>query len=428
MVRGRSRRQAVPNVRAIGSPLFLATVLILGVLAGPKPALAQTNQSALPWDLNVLAHPPKWTALERPKTDGVKAVFFTGPAFRGQPTRVFAWLGIPKITAPEKAPGLVLVHGGGGTAFEEWVRLWVGRGYAAIAMDTCGCVSSGGYANHPRHEHGGPPGWGGFDQIDQPIRDQWPYHAVADVILAHSLICSFPGVDPERTGLTGISWGGYLACIVAGVDQRFKFAAPVYGCGFLGDNSRWVDTFKQMGQAKSQQWLKLWDPAVYLPHAQMPLLWVTGTTDPAYPMDSLQKSYRLSKAPRTLCVRVGMSHGHGGPGENPEEIHAMASAVLKDGADLARITTKGREGQNVWVAFESRTPILKAELNYTTDTCQWAKRGWKTIPANLDTKACRAVAVLPKNASVYYINIVDERNLIVSSEHEEVLPDAGGGK
>jgi hypothetical protein len=35
-----------------------------------------------------------------------------------------------------KVPGIVLLHGGGGTAFESWVKLWVDRGYAAIAIDT----------------------------------------------------------------------------------------------------------------------------------------------------------------------------------------------------------------------------------------------------------------------------------------------------
>ena len=98
-----------------------------------------------------------------------------------------------------------------------------------------------------------PPVGGGFHQIDQPIEDQWTYHAVAAVILANSLIRSFPQVDPNRIGVTGISWGGYLVCIVAGVDHRFKFAAPVYGCGFLGENSVWLDEFQKMGPGESQQ-------------------------------------------------------------------------------------------------------------------------------------------------------------------------------
>lgn len=66
----------------------------------------------------------------------------------------------------EKVPGMVLVHGGGGTAFEDWVQLWVQRGYAAIAMDTCGQVPVGSNAHWVHDDQGGPPGWGGMDQID----------------------------------------------------------------------------------------------------------------------------------------------------------------------------------------------------------------------------------------------------------------------
>ena len=98
---------------------------------------------------------------------------------------------------------MVLIHGGGGTAFEEWVRLWVDRGYAAIAMDTCGQIPVGQYGRWFRDEQGGPAGWGGLEQIDQPQTDQWAYHAVADVILAHSLIRSLPEVDAAADGFNG---------------------------------------------------------------------------------------------------------------------------------------------------------------------------------------------------------------------------------
>jgi hypothetical protein len=94
---------------------------------------------------------------------------------------------------------------------------------------------------------------------------------------------------------------------------------PVYGCGFLGENSAWLADFKKMGEARAARWLSMWDPSVYLPRAKLPMLWVTGTNDFAYPMDSLQKSYRLPSGPRALCITVRMPHGHGGPGENPPE-------------------------------------------------------------------------------------------------------------
>ena len=372
------------------------------------------------WDIKSLSAAPRMDEDPHRSVDDVRAIFYEGLPWQGKPTRVFAYYGLPKVPPGTKVPAMVLVHGGGGSAYIPWVRLWVSRGYAAIAMDTCGSISSGGFTEHPRHEQGGPPGWGGFDQMDQPLADQWTYHAVADVILAHSLIRSFPVVDSQRTGITGISWGGYLTCITASVDHRFKFAAPVYGCGFLGDNSVWLDDFKKMGQAQSARWLRTWDPSAYLSGAPMPLLWVTGTNDFAYPMDSLQKSYRLPASPRTLCVRVEMPHGHGGAGENPEEIHAMANAILSHGEPLARITSGGQTDSEAWVTFDSPVPILKAELNYTADTVKWQDRQWLTIPANLDAENRRASAVLPGNATVYYFNLLDDRNLVTSSEHEEV--------
>lgn len=386
------------------------------ITLGTFPVAAEPSR--VPWDMETLSAAPRMFDAPQHNANDVKAIFYEGLPWHGKPTRVFAYYGIPKTDSGAKVPAMVLVHGGGGSAFIPWVELWVNRGYAAISMDTCGCVSGGGCQNHTRHDHGGPPGWGGFDQIDLPIEDQWVYHAVADVILAHSLIRSFPQVDADRIGITGVSWGGYLTCIVAGVDPRFRFAAPVYGCGFLGDNSVWLGEFEKMGPEKARKWLDLWDPSVYLSRVQAPMLWVTGSNDFAYPMDSLQKSYRLPRGPRALCVRIRMPHGHGGPGENPNEIHAMAESLFRNGVPLARITEQGRDDRYAWVVVESDAPVQKVELNYTTDTGPWQDRTWETLPAVWDAKTGRGSAVLPEGTAVYYFNVIDDRDLVVSSEHE----------
>ena len=139
---------------------------------------------------------------------------------------------------------MLCVHGGGGKAFREWAELWAKRGYVALAMDLAGKGPDG-----KRHADAGP------DQTDvdkfgdftlDTIGDMWTYHAVAAVVRGHSLLASRPEVDKDRIGITGISWGGYLTCIVAGIDDRLKCAVPVYGCGFLGDNSAWVARLGKM--------------------------------------------------------------------------------------------------------------------------------------------------------------------------------------
>ncbi len=400
---------------------FLASGLIL-LLASSLSAAEQrpAGPPAPHWDLAVLGKPPATYPATEPTAKDVKSLFYEGPSFQGKPTRVFAYYGAPKLAAGKRVPAMVLIHGGGGTAFDVWVRLWNSRGYAAIAMDLCGCVPVGTYGHWQRHAAGGPPGWGGFDQLDWPWSDQWTYHAVADVLLGHSLLRSFPEVDPQRIGVTGLSWGGYLTCIVAGADPRFQFAVPVYGCGFLGENSAWLPEFKRLGPEKAGRWLSWWDPSVYLRQARMPMLWVTGTNDFAYPMDSLQKSYRLPHGPHTLCLRLRMPHGHGGAGENPVEIHAFANALLEHGVPLAKITGQGRQGEQVWATYEASSPLEQAELNFTRDSGAWQQRKWETTAAQIDAASRRVTARLPAGTTVYYLNLIDRRQLIVSTEHEEL--------
>jgi hypothetical protein len=307
------------------------------------------------------------------------------------------------------------VHGGGGTAFSDWAKLWTSRGYAAIAMDLCGAVPRRKGNAWERHEHGGPPGWGGFDRVDDPERDQWTWQAVAAIALGHSLLRSREGVDPARIGVTGISWGGYLTCITAALDARYAFAAPVYGCGFLGEDSTWLGTFAKMGPEKSKKWLDLWDPSKYLDCVQMPTLWVNGTNDFAYPLGSYQKSYRLPKGERTLAIRVRMPHAHGGPGEKPEEIHAFANALFKGGAPLPKILRQGVEKDLLWA--ETASKAAKAELSFTKDKGKWQGRVWESVPAALE--GTRASARAPEGATAAYLNLFDERGLVVSAEHVE---------
>jgi dienelactone hydrolase len=416
------------DIRVLTRQLLVGLMMVLScplaaaqeTITRQPPAQPATAQPAtVSWDLAALSTVPRTYPASEFTTPEVTALFYEGPKFQGRSTRVFAYYGVPKMPAGQKAPAMVLVHGGGGTAFDRWVKLWNSRGYAAISMDLCGCLPVRETPKKwKRHSDGGPPGWGGFEQTDQPAEDQWTYQAVSDILLGHSLLRSFPEVDAERIGVTGISWGGYLTSIVSGVDSRFRFAAPVYGCGYLGDNSTWLPIFASMKPEIRQQWLAWWDPSVRLGQAHMPILWVNGTNDFAYPMDSWQKSYRTAPGPHTLCLRVRMPHGHGAAGENPAEIQAFADSILQQGVPLAKIAGQGRDGGQAWATFESASPIVRAELNFTLDTGKWQDRVWKTEPAKLESTQHRVSAKLPEGTKVYYFNLIDSRDLVVSTEHE----------
>ena len=371
------------------------------------------------WDLAVLSEPPRTFPAEGFEEPGVQALFYEGLPFRGSPTRVFAWLGVPEVAKGERVPGMVLIHGGGGTAFADWVRLWNSRGYAAIAMDTCGCVPGGEPGARPRHEFGGPEGWGGWAQIDWPREDQWSYHAVADIALAQSLLGSLPEVDAERIGVTGISWGGYLTSLVAGIDSRFKLAAPVYGCGYYLDTC-FAEPLGNLTDEQRKRWMRWWDPSAYLCRAKMPTLWVNGTNDFAYWLPATRQSCRAAAGPATLSVRIRMAHGHE-PGQNPEEIRVFADSILRDGPPFPRIISQGRGGSEVAVHYESPIKIVRAELTYSKDDGPWPERLWEASEASLHPDG-RVTATLPEGVTVYYLNLFDERGVVVSTEHVGVEP------
>jgi pimeloyl-ACP methyl ester carboxylesterase len=368
----------------------------------------------MPLDLAQLSKPPavKWIDCNA----GVWSLTYPGLPYKDKAkTSVFAYYATPGTLAGNKTsdknlPAIVLVHGGGGTAFKEWVELWAKRGYAAIAMDLTGCTP-----DHKRLDDGGPPNGGRFTfaDINEPLTNQWPYHAVADVILAHSLLRSFSEVDADRTAITGISWGGYLTCIVAGLDNRFKVAVPVYGCGFLYENSAWIGQLAEMTPASRERWIQLFDPSRYVGAATMPMFFVNGTNDFAYPLDSYVKTYNLIKRQPNLRITINMPHGHS-PGWSPKEIQIFTDQYLKGGTPLLFIKNETLSNGQIRAAVIADSKLLNAQLNYTTDIGKINKRTWHKLEAELENGNVRTS--LPANVTVWFLTVRDEREAIVSGQ------------
>lgn len=387
----------------------------LGVAAAEPPVAAELRA--------VATRPPPevFPATEIKATDPrVRPLFFAGPIYQGQPTRVFAWLGLPEKAAGEKVPGIVLLHGAGGTAFESWVTLWVDRGYAAIAIDHWGTLPLPLAAKpRPPNPEGGPPGGSGaFGQLGRPLQDQWPYQAVSAAILAHSLLLAQPGVDADRTGVTGISWGGYLTCLMAGLDERLKFAVPVYGCGHY-EETIFAAALAKLPPERSALWYAQWDAKNYIPAIRIPVLWVNGTNDKFFWPPAWQKSHgQMPAALRTISLHPGMQHGHP-PAGDPPEIRAFADSVVRGGEGLPQVVAIRREGEKVSVDFQASGPLSKAELIYTADTkSPWARRQWQSVPAEVARDSVHAV--LPPEARIYYMTLRDARDLPVSTNYEQL--------
>jgi len=374
---------------------------------------ADSLPKTTPWDLENLSKPPEFKWAEG---NQVRSLYYKSEPYKGKTTRVFAYYATPGTLSGDPAkdkdlPAIVLVHGGGGTAFSNWVKLWAKRGYAAIAMDL------GGRGPKGVQLPDGGPGQGHdmkFGTIGLPVTEQWTYHAVANVIRAHSLIRSFSEVDPERTALTGISWGGYLTCIVAGLDNRFKAAVPVYGCGFLHENSAWLKDFKAMSAANRAKWVRLWDPSQYVGSAAMPTLFVNGGQDFAYPPDSHAKTYALVRSKKTLRFVPSLRHGH--IFDRPKAIEVFIEHHLNRGTPLARITSLDVGKTNVTASVETRTKLVSAQLHYTLSPLPGNSRTRKWVKTTATIKDNRITSTLPPgNTVIWFLTVTDDRNTIVSS-------------
>lgn len=386
--------------------LYLFPLLLLPYHAG-----AEGPANPGPWDLKALAAPPQVTVLK--EEPGLLTLTYASVPYLGKPTQVFAYLAVPK-EGKGPFPAMVLVHGGGGTAFREWADLWAKRGYVALAMDLAGATPE-----KKRLPDGGPPQDDNTKFNIAKIEDAWTYHAVAAVIKGVSLLAARPEVDANRLGITGISWGGYLTCIVAGLDTRLKVAVPVYGCGYLAENSAWKARYFDKWEApRRENWLKHFGPERYVGQARMPVLFVNGTNDFAYPLDSYQKTYEPVQN-KTLCVTKELPHSHPA-GWAPLEIAAFVAQHLNKGPAFAKIDRVQRDGGKVVVTFTpGGAPIQMGQIVYTTDAGEWQTRKWHLAAAKLDGTAL--LADLPAGRPlVWFATITDARKLTVSTPHEVV--------
>jgi len=376
------------------------------------------------WDKNIFEEIPETFECLHLKSKGLTPLFYSGVPYKGNSTRIFAWIGLPDgASKDEPVPAVVLIHGGGGTAFENWVKYWNRLGYAAISMDTCGAMPhpdniSRSDSNWPRHSYSGPQGWGGWNQMNDDPKDHWTYHAVNAVARGHSLLASFPEVDENKIGVTGISWGGVLTCLSASLDSRYKCASPIYGCGFIEEESGigWTDILNNMPKEHRKFWKDNWDPAAYLSQLSCPALWTNGTNDFTFFPSSWQKSIDITNGKKYQNLKVRLYHNHLPDGETQKETVVFMDSILKGKAAYPEIKECIISKNKAVAGVIAETEILDAQLVVTFDRSDWSNRQWHILSADFNKATLTAEAEIPAGASAAYIQFLDERKIYISSK------------
>jgi len=201
-----------------------------------------------------------------------------------------------------KLPLIALVHGGPTGAwlddFNEWGQLLVAQGFAVFTPNIRGSIGYG-----QRFIEKNRADWGGGDFKD--------VMAGIDDLIAKGI------ADPEKLGIGGWSYGGYMA--EWAVTQTTRFKAAVSGAGM-------ADLISEFGTERDpayDEWF--WgvpyerpegflnhSPFVYMKNAKTPTLILQGEADTTDPIGQSQELYRGLKrygVPSDFVVYPREPHG-----------------------------------------------------------------------------------------------------------------------
>ncbi|RXP46213.1 T9SS C-terminal target domain-containing protein [Lutibacter sp. HS1-25] len=357
----------------------------------------------------------------------IKGMFFEGLPYSAaanglNETKVFCWYGVPNgIGVGEKRPAVILLHGGGGDAYTDWVDAWTEKGYIALAIALEGQVPD----NDVNWQYSGPARNGFFGDIGETLQDQWFYHAVADAILANSLLRdpSFSDqIDTTNIGITGISWGGIINNVVTGLDNRFAFSIPVYGCGYLYNSPIYSTSLSYLSSQEQLLYNQNWEPSLYIPLQTSPTLFINGSNDLQFTMNIFTKSFEDSQNEKYLRIEKDMAHGHV-PGRTPAEIYKFANYVT--GYDPSEVkpleftSTNIDSNKQLTYQYNYDGTVDEALLYYTKDTVNWGKTAynWQSQIANLSaqTNTGTVTTTVPNDAQAYFINVNNTANGLIYS-------------
>ncbi|HTV06454.1 MAG TPA: S9 family peptidase [Acidobacteriaceae bacterium] len=224
---------------------------------------------------------------------------------------VQGWLLYPANYNPaKKYPLIVYVHGG--PAYANMPR-WPYPGYGPVPFSALGYFV---LLPNPRGSYGEG------ERFTQANRKDFGYGDLRDILAGVDTVIKSHNVDPNRVGITGWSYGGFMTMFA--ITQTHRFKAAVAGAGL----SDWLSYY---GENSIDEWMIPYfgasvydDPAVYakssainyIKNAKTPTLIVVGDRDgecPAPQSFEFWHALRYEHVPTELVVYPDEGHGFSKP-------------------------------------------------------------------------------------------------------------------
>jgi dipeptidyl aminopeptidase/acylaminoacyl peptidase len=238
----------------------------------------------------------------KPSWGKAESVTWTNDDFNVQ-----GWLLYPANYDPaKKYPLVVYVHGGPSSAV---LPRWPYAGYGAAPFSALGYFV---LMPNPRGSYGEG------EKFTQANRKDFGYGDLHDILAGVDTVTRTYSIDPQRVGITGWSYGGFMTMFA--VTQTARFRAAVAGAGI----SDWQSYY---GENSIDQWMIPFfgasvydDPAVYgkssainfIKRVKTPTLVVVGDRDgecPAPQSFEFWHALRDEHVPTELVVYPNEGHG-----------------------------------------------------------------------------------------------------------------------
>ena len=224
--------------------------------------------------------------------------------FDGKIISAFLWVPF-NLKRDGSNPGIVLPHGGptGQTvdSFNKAAAALASRGYVCIAPNVRGSTGYGMKFQKANYKD-----LGGGDLKDE--------------VYAARFLAATEYVDPKKIGITGGSYGGYMAMIAIGrTPDVWAAAVELFGItDWLTEQEHEEPTLQQYDQSilgdpvKDRQSYEDASPIKYFKYAKAPLLILQGANDIRDPKEEAQQAETiLKKEGKTVGSHYYPDEGHG---------------------------------------------------------------------------------------------------------------------
>ncbi len=378
-------------------------------------------------------------------------------------TEIFSIIARPEnVPSGQKLPGILLLHGGGGSAQISGIYYralgWARAGYVVVACDLPGIagnkpdISSGTWRSVPYNQLTAHR-----FTVTPDLKASWIYTAEATALKAFALLQSQPEVDPSKLGIVGESWGGYSTTLLCGLlGDRVEAGFSVWGCGFFEEASDFQKYVLPDGAMSkfpndphgSAQWLAAFDAGRRAGNIKAHFYIAAASNDGFFMPPPVTKTYQAITHAKSKNMQTSPNTSHqartpGGsqnadgsyiPGKRSflKMEEAFFDYHLKgEGKPLPQIAVAGdptmmRDGSiNIYFAVNADAGLKpeKPQLYYSLPTEKWPQRKWLQLdpPAKLLKQTAtqgQYQVVLPKE-------IVDQEIdwfLLVSNVEEGCVP------